>query len=381
LRYPPPKLKRSILALKDMGETMKKITALITAIALGVALSVGGASVANASPATTLTYEQFTASASYADMQAAVDANTTYLQSRNNMVLTMQTTEVIMGQTVWATVNISANKTAAVASMTMPDPVSGTSATISYGFANGSYFEDTAALMGQQIPNSDQALARMGKTLNSSVNLQTTTPPEGMTPVDPTSLFSGNSVDPTLAVTASTDGLTFSEVSKSDDATKDGATDYSYSIATAPNILFAAMTFDVVYKFDSSGLLYEMAMHGGLQNVLQIDVTATVSSPDTLNIETPRNIFKLSDFTKMTKQISAEKTVTSKANAIAAKAKALAKASKKTLAAKNITDAAKALKYTVSSVKNGVKLTGKYQGVSGSMCVIANKGVATVSHC
>jgi hypothetical protein len=360
---------------------MKKFSTLIATLALTLGLSFGGASVANASPATTYTYEQFSALASYLDMQAAVDANTAYLQSRNNIVVSMQTTEVIMGQTVSATVDISGNKTASKASMTMPDPVSGTNQTITYGFANGSYYQDAAGLMGQELPNFDEALKRLKMTLNSTVNMETAISPDGMTAIDPTSLFSGNSVDPTLAVTASTSGLTFSEVSKSDDATKAGATDYSYSIATAPNVLVGAMTFDVVYKFDANGLLYEMSMNGGLQNVIQIDVTATITSPETLNITTPPNMFKLSDFTKMTNRIAAEKLVTTKAKAIATKAKALAKASKKTLAAKNITDAAKALKYTVSSVKNGVKLTGKYQGVSGSMCVIANKGVAAVSHC
>ena len=360
---------------------MKKFSAVIAALALTLGFSFAGASVASASPATTLSYADFTASAGYLELQAAMATSNTYLQSRDNIVVDVQTSESIAGQSVSSAVHMEGNKTASRATMSMPDPVSGTTATISYGFANGSYYEAVTGWPGLEDPNSQAAMKRLGKTVNSTVVLETQTAPDGLTSIDPVSLFDGSSTNVTQGLTSTTDGLTFSPVVKSNDVSLDGAVDYSYSLSTPANILFDGMTFDLVFKVAPTGLLYSMSLNGGLSGLLEMNVSATISSPDTLNLTLPTDTFKVSAFTKVSKQISAEKTVTTKANAIATKARALAKASKKALVAKNITDAAKALKYTVSAVKNGVKLTGKYQGVSGSMCVIANKGAATVGNC
>jgi SpoU rRNA methylase family enzyme len=116
---------------------------------------------------------------------------------------------------------------------------------------------------------------------------------------------------------------------------------------------------------------------------MAIETSYRVSVPNNATVTVPleAQTVNLKALTTMGKRIGAEKLVTTKAKAIATKAKALAKAAKKTLVAKHITDAAKALKYKIALVKNGAKISTSYQGVTGSMCVVATKGVAVVSNC
>jgi hypothetical protein len=234
---------------------------------------------------------------------------------------------------------------------------------------------------GSGSKNAQAAADRLGKSETSTVILDSSTPPDGLEPIDPTSIFFLKILDVTQGLMAQAANLKFSPMTKSADITDPTSTDYDFTLGMPATSLTPAVNYEVLYEFDAAGALSHLEMNGGLPGTMVMSVTADISSPDVLALDLPTDTVHAKAFNAMVKQITAEKSVTASANAIAAKAKTLAKASKKTLTAKHITDAAKALKAKVTTVKNGVKLTTTYKGVKGSVCVITAAGTTNVNHC
>jgi hypothetical protein len=338
---------------------------------------------ANASP-TTLSYAQFQLSFGYVELEALNVASDAFLASQSGIEFNISVDTSLLGQSMTTTEQFLVTKTATFASITSPDEQTGAPFTINFGFANGSYFEDmnTAPLTG--IPNAEAALGRLGKSATTNLIYDSAEVPDGLSDISPDSLLTGETIAPLSQLSVAQDTMTYSPVSKAANSLDATSTDYSFSATVPASGVMPAIGVLATETFDSSNHLREVKSVAGVPSLgLTITMTASVSVNNSmvLNLPTENNSVHKNALAKMGKRISAEKTITTKAKAIATKAKALAKAAKKTLVAKHITDAAKALKYKVSSAKNGVKLTATYQSVSGSMCVVATKGAAVVAPC
>jgi len=360
---------------------MKKFVLAMTFVATVAATSlVGVIPAANAADAT-LNYNDFMATDTYKEFAALSSAYNAAILTKSNIVVEMHTTVSAMGQVQTIDLAISANKTSAKADMTMPDPTTGKSVTISYGYANGSYYQNMLVWAGSGAKNAQEAAGRLGKSETSTVILDSSTPPDGLESIDPASVFGGKNLDVTQGLMAQAANLKFSPMTKSADITDPTSTDYDFTLGMPATALTPAVNYEVLYEFDATGAMRHLEMNGGLPGTLVMSVTADISSPDVLALDLPTDTVHAKAFNAMVKQVTAEKSVTASANAIATKAKALAKASKKALTAKHITDAAKTLKAKVTTVKNGVKLTTTYKGVKGSVCVITAAGITNVNHC
>jgi hypothetical protein len=347
-------------------------------------LLVGSTGLAANASAATLTLAEFQAGAVYQELQTLSTSSDAYLAAQSGVEFNISVTTSMLGQSMTSSSRFLATKTATSASLTMPDEQTGDPFTINFGFGNGSYFEnmDTAPLTG--VPNADAALARLGKSATTNLIYDTAVTPDGLSDIKPESLFSGDTIAPLSQLGVTQDSMTFSEVSKTSNSIDASSTDYSYSAIVPESGLSPAINIDANLTFDSNSHLkqvHTIATIPGLGITIIMHATVAVNNSLVVTLPTEANSVHMNALVNMGKKISAEKLVTTKAKALATKAKALAKAAKKTLVAKHITDAAKALKYSVSSVKNGVKLTTKYQGVSGSMCVVATKGAAVVAPC
>ena len=351
---------------------------------LAAFLLVGSTGIAaNAAP-TTLSFAEFQLSSGYVELEALNVASDAFLATQSGIEFNISVDTSFLGQSMTTTEQFLVTKTATFASITTPDEQTGDPFTINYGFANGSYFEDmnTAALTG--IPNAEAALGRLGKSATTNLIYDSAEVPDGLSDISPDSILTGETIAPLSQLSVAQDTMTYSPVSKAANTLDATSTDYSFNATVPASGLMPAIGVLATETFDSSNHLKAVKSVAGVPSLgLTITMTASVSVNNSLviNLPTENNSVHKNALVNMGKKISAEKLVSTKAKAVATKAKALAKAAKKTLAAKNITDAAKALKYSVSSVKNGVKLTTKYQGVSGSMCVVATKGAAVVAPC
>jgi hypothetical protein len=347
-------------------------------------LLVGSTGIAANAATTNLTLVDFQATAGFQELQAISTASNAFLADQNGIKFEMSVENTMFGMTQTSNEVFLSTKTASYASVTTPDELTGDPATINFGFANGSYFEEINSSSLSMVPNGAAAIKRLGKSASTNLIHDTAQVPDGLVDVSPGFLFSGGNLDLIAQLGVAQDTMTFSEVSKSANQTDATCNDYSYDATVPASGLVPAITVHASMTFDSASHLKSMRSSANVESVgLSTTISTKVTVMNDLVIQAPTdaNSVHMNALVNMGKKISAEKLVTTKANAISAKAKALAKAAKKTLVAKNITDAAKALKYSVSSVKNGVKLTTKYQGVSGSMCVVATKGTAAVAPC
>lgn len=338
---------------------------------------------ANAGPAT-LTLAQFQSGTVYQELEALSTASDTYLVAQSGVEFNISVTTSMLGQSMTSTSRFLATKTATSAAISDVDEETGEPFTINFGFANGSYFEDMDTAPLTSVPNASAALARLGKSQTTNLIYDSAETPDGLSDIKPGTLFTGETIAPLSQLGVAEQSMTFSEVTKSANVIDDSCTDYAYSAIVPESGLSPAINVNARLTFDSNSHLkqvHTIATIPSLSLTLIMIATVTVNNSLVINVPTEANSVHMNALVKMGKRISAEKLVTTKAKAVATKAKALAKAAKKTLVAKHITDAAKALKYKVSSAKNGVKLTATYQSVSGSMCVVATKGAAVVAPC
>ena len=343
------------------------------------ALAASGVSASAA--ANSLSWTQFKASAGYMELESKSQATETFLQSQQALKFDLEAKTSLLGMSMTANLAVTSTKTASYATLTIAE-TAGDSEFIEFGFADGSYYEVYTPEGVADVPNLAAALSRMKKTGSSYIKLDTAVAPEYLEDVSPATLFSSENLDPLGDYNENLATMTFSEVAKSANLTNAANTDYKFSATLPAAGAMPAVDLDVITTVDAADHVIGAKSTASVTG-MTIETTYKVSVPVNATVTAPleSQSVHIKALMTMGKRIGAEKLVTTKAKAIATKAKALAKASKKTLVAKHITDAAKALKYKVSTVKNGAKISATYQGVTGSMCVVATKGVPVVSNC
>lgn len=350
---------------------------------LGVALSMVAASTAAAHAETpTLSYADFVKSAGYLELQNANSASLKFISEQKGLnVITSMGTK-LMGTSI-GQVSLIVDGTKDATRSTMTITHSDNDGVFQYGYANGSYNESMDVIRKSgDFANLDEILNRLNKSSATWVNLKSQTLPSGAAALTPDELFTGKSTDALSTLGIDTSLMLFSEVTKAPSQVNPTTTIYSYTASLTDSGITANLT--AKFTFLESGLLQEISVKESV-DALTLEVGLAVIQIVENDIQIPTldamNSVNLPDIKIMSNQIAAEKSVTPKANSIAVKAQTLAKKLKKALSGKNISDAANALKVKVKAVKNGVKLTGKVSGVSGSMCVVAVKGKAVVDHC
>ncbi|MFM2373596.1 MAG: hypothetical protein RJA75_492 [Actinomycetota bacterium] len=328
-----------------------------------------------------LNYSQYVASQGYLDMQSAADIHNTKLAAATGLKIDMEMTTNTTG-TIRA--EIKATKTAATSTVTLL----GESITVAY-YGNSYFLDLSDAIFELETKNSSLISKRLPSSSVKKIKLSGP-PSDGTTLLDmnPSSLFSGSStselVDSVLAL--DTSKFTFSEVTRSANVEDPTSTDYKSQIRM--NDTQTGLTLDMTSTstFNSEGLLtvtlleQDMSLFG----VTVESVTKLTQSIDNSIVLTPpatSTYMTAAKFVALDYQISAELALKTNAGKIVTKAKALAKSAKKPLSGSHIVAAAKALKITSKSVTNGTKISGKYKGVTGNLCITAYKGVASTKNC
>jgi len=330
---------------------------------------------------TSLTYLQFTATQGYKDLLAAADLNSAKLATATGLNIDLEMTS---GSQVVIQGNVKATKTAVSSTMTMEGE------TRAVSFFDGAYylgFESAAT----ELNAKNKKL--IGKRLPSTAvkNIKFVGAPEdtgSFMDIDPSSIFSGQSsssfIDSVMSIDMSK--FSFGEVVKSANPLDPTSTDYKIevkytdlqtgmSLEMVTTQTFNSEGFQTSTLIDQKVLLFGMTVTSNTKLTTTVDNTLVLTAPDAATYITSAK------FASLDKQISAETALKPNASKIVTKAKALAKSAKKPLSGKHLASAAKALKINVKSVTNGIKLTGKYKGVAGSLCVSAVKGVATTKNC
>ena len=360
---------------------MFKFNKSFVVLATSMALLGTTVTVAHADTEATYTYKQFTETDGYKDFAAASAAGAEYLSNQSGMTMTMSMGMTIGEQTTeLAKVNIDATKTAS-------------KIVVSSSEQNmTSYFVDGAAYMSMSNfkdfygpTNTAKVITRIPGSASGYVKLANA--PGDLASMSPAELFSPSS-DTYNSLLNSTyasllDSFKFSEVKKTQ--WPNNLTDYEWDMVfDSPQGM--SMTIHSKYTLDEhSMIVWGMTSTNSSTPMGNIGsgtiITMTVKND--LNIELP-DFSKAIEDTKIkqvSNQILAEGKSTAKATAIVKKATELAKKAKAQISSKHLSDAAKALKYTVTKITNGVKLTATVSKVPGSLCVTAVKGKTSIKNC
>ena len=369
---------------------MSRIVKAILAITATIGLISTGTVSAQAA-AGTLTYSQFLSSPGYQVLSAETTATANFLATQNGVRI-LNVSSGSMGGIELSHIELEMLSTATASSVTMTMSDTGQPVTEQiFSYADGyAYVPIENVVIWPELKNGSAALTRLKKTPATSVRMTSAQAGSDYAEYTPSSILGGSPLNTltTLSDTADTEdlsslaGLVFTEVTSAANATDPLATDYTFT-ATIPSSGVLPPT-DIVFTstFSQNHVLQLQRMSIALlgmtvENVTTLQVTDQFTMPTALTA----NTVDWTALVAMGKRISAEKALAGKAKAIAAKAAALAKSAKKTLTGTQITAAAKALKYAVTAIKNGVKLTTKYQGQSGSVCVTAVKGKTVTATC
>ena len=348
---------------------------------LTIVLASTGLSQAHANPVN-LSYDQWVATSGYQTLTAANAISTNFYQAQSGIEINATIDGAIQAGSIGTiTLNMQATKTAAKSVVIMPNPFAAGTISIVSGFDRGYGYSDVQDLETlDTIPNVDLALDRLKAYDDTVLILDDALFSAGLV-VKPSSYFDGAVVSDFELGSTTMKKMTFSEVVTTHDQT-DNTTTYNYDGYLAGVGILPATYLHVYQTFASNGALISEYVHisaGADDETMRINIAA--NNALTIAPIDQSNTLKLSLLVKTGKQIGAEKLMLPKANAIAAKARLLASKAKKPLVLKNITDAAKALKYKVTAIKNGVKLTTKFDDVAGSMCVTVVAKRAVVGRC
>ena len=232
----------------------------------------------------------------------------------------------------------------------------------------------------KSIKNYDAALSRLKKTGRAWMLVDDQSFGIATPELEQDILFNSIS-DPAQIGAALVEKAWFRDLTKSVSQTDSNLVDYKFSVTVAGgNNLFTKI--DQTTTFNSEGELISQMLK---LDILGISSTTTttykITTVDKIVVPETYYMVSLAAFKKASHQISAEKSLSSKVKALTSKATALAKSTRKTLTSKHLVDGAKALKYTVTSIKNGVRLSAKYLGVEGRMCLVASKGKVVATAC
>lgn len=363
-----------------MTKTSKKL--LLSSVAFAMTLT--GISAAQAAD-TPYTYSQYLETQGYKNLLAASETSAAKLSSANGVVFDFTMTSSSFGQVSAITGNVKATHTAVVRTSTMD----GVTDTASY--FDGSYYLQVKEAATELAANNSSAILakRLPNSAIKSVKLDKAPDPESsLSDLNPSYLFSGdfgsNLTSSMLQFDTST--FTFGEVTSSPNVLVPTSTDYKIQMKMTDSKTGMTVDVQTTETFNSDGLLTDIllnenVLYFGMPIVVDVKLTQTIDNTIVLTEPDPTTTMASANFITLDKQISAEASQKPNANKILTKAKALAKSSKKALSSSHIVAAAKALKIKAKSVTNGIKLTGKYKGVTGNLCVTVTKGAASTKNC
>jgi hypothetical protein len=367
-----------------LSNLSKITTSFVAALAL-VAVSIANAPAAHAAG---MTLSQWQQSSGYLLLDAAITASDAKVQSFTGLAGTLRIDESgsSIGSSTTETADILATKTSSKAHYSIVDNDSKDSNSFDYYFVNGTYVESIDCFQTGALYVNDlaQTLKRLGKPGATAVNDHTTTKLEGLPDITPSKFWSTTSRDPLGDVVGPNYVLSYSDVTSAPDTNTPSSTVYSWTASFVLKTAPVEVNLAASVTFDSNGVAVASTVEehasGGLYDLVAAQ-TLAAHNDAVITAPSPSQTVDVAALVAMGHKVDAEASVMPKAKAIAAKAKALAKAAKKALTASHITAAAKALKAKTSAVKNGVKLTGKSASVSGSLCITAVRGAATIASC
>ncbi len=366
-----------------------RTTASMLATALAFVATITGVNAQSATADTpSLTYSQFQATQGFTDLSAAAARSATYLATLQGMSQTMNISEFVSGFSVGFDAQIAATRTASSAHVSVSNGI-GPSQTVDYFFQNGSYLQSIVDYLNGDVGvnNASAALARLGK--KSATMVITPTPPDmnGVIPIDPATLFSPSSQDPLFSLLGSsgvsTDNMLFSDVTSAPSQSDAQSTTYTYSGQLTLAGLNSPLVFNSSLTFNADGFMTAATVDESAGSALTLNISVTQAANNAIVLNMPVSPVTVSSdaLAAMSTKIDIEIILTPRAKAIAAKAKLLAKKAKTATTAAKLIAAAKALKYKYTAVKNGVKVSAKMGGSTGSMCVTALKGKIAINHC
>jgi hypothetical protein len=366
-------------------------TKALLSITSTLALVSSGALSAAATP-TPLTLNEFLSSAGYQVLAAEGAATANFLSDQTGVRITSVAIATSNGTEV-SHIETELLSTKSASNATIKSFEGGVQVGSTWGTAQSKgyvYAPLSTALLRPDLKNGSAALARLGKSSAVSVRLTKAVAGAEFVPYSPSEILGGSQIDPLSWLndnTAGADlsavsGLSFSEVSSSQDATNSELTDFTFTATVPATNLLPSTAVDFVIRYNANHIFKDetIAMTVGAVTVAS---TTTLEAVPQLVLPTTwqDNSVDWAALLAMGKRISAEKLVDAKASAIASKALSAAKKAKKVLVASYITAAAKALKYSVTPIRNGVKLSATYQGQMGSVCVTAVSGKAVKATC
>ena len=351
-----------------------KLAAIATA---ATGLLLGGIQPANAAPAANLTYAQFTATDGYKDLSAASTASGDFISNQTGLRMSVTNT-MTDGENVAPLGNVLVEATKTKMKMTVSAEDVSFSAWVVDGFA---YYSQSQYISnsGGNVPST--LFSRISGSKDKLVQSSEISSDVGLTAPD--KLFSNGS-DSTLNKSLNPYAelmsmFQFSEVTKTVDAENPEAATYEFDMSLSFLGQVSVIHEKVEFNGDYTNKITITTQSGTAQvsNVIdfEIDNEIVVDVPDISMVITESTV------KKVTKQIAAEGKLYPQATSIVKKATTLAKAGKTAIAQKHLMSAATALKLKFTKITNGVKLTTKFQSVSGSVCITAVKGKTSTKHC
>ena len=367
------------LKATSWGYTMFKTLRSVAAILLSLILLAIPTQPASAEVADSLTYGEFYDSPLGKELAALEAANQQRFQSATAIEVVTTSRAEFLGQFSEARIEmLLAEKSARLREYEVT--LQGENLIEEMGKVNGKYY--VALPPASELPalkNFDAAMSRLKKSKQAwmvvdDVSFDISTPD-----LEKSTFFNVIS-DPTQMGEEMLNQARFGAITKSASPENEELIDYKYSLTIqSPQLPTQVL---MTQTFNAAGELISQKMN---LDLLGISSTTTITYKITTidKIVTPlnTNLVSLAALKKASHQISAEKLLSAKVKALTSKATALAKSAKKTLTSKHLVDGAKALKYTVTSIKNGVRLSAKYLGVEGRMCLVAAKGKVVATAC
>lgn len=360
--------------------TMSKLIKTLTAALAALILSSAGLTVAKADETPSLTFEEFMASEAYQDYVDANLANIAYLKEQSGITMDMSLTMQYGGDSAVATLlKVETNKqntrvNISTGELSMNVVMIGNTAYTDLDTYN-TYF-------GPE--NRSKVFNRIGKPTGKSIKMKAI--PSEVADFTPAKMLENPAGVQTEMMQSEYAGfaelLKFTEMVKTPNPDDETKTDYSFSFGL--ELLGTKIRSDQVSTFDSNSMLVKsVSTVSAVSEALtaNTNVVLTTSVTPDLEIVAPTAVFDENTIIKTSNQIIAEGKSTAKAAAITKKAAELAKKAKKPVSAAYLVSAAKALKYTVTKLSNGVKLTSTVSGVKGSLCVTVSKGKTSTKNC
>lgn len=359
---------------------MSGLTKSITSVLAVLSLSFSGITAATADETPTLTFEEFMAGPAYQDYVAANVANAAFLKAQSGLTMdvsisiSMPESDPVITNMKIETDMVNSRISMTTGELAMNIVIVGNTAYSTLGTYN-TYFGPT---------NRSKVFSRIGNTAGKSIKMKEI--PSEVANFAPANLVADPSATQTQLIQSQLANFgnmfKFTEMVKSVNPNDETMTDYSFSLGI--DFLGNVIRVDMVSTFDANSMLVESVSNissatEALNMTSSTSITTSVT-PDIV-ITAPTAIIDENTIIRTSNQLVAEGKSTAKAVAITKKAAELAKKAKKSVTASYLQTAAKALKYTVTKLSNGVKLTSTVAGVKGSLCVTAYKGKTSTKNC